>query len=83
VWNGKSPYRRTTDNPHTGSNPVLTTNKKNKKYMSKAKNIKLKLACLEQWMASNNINKKEAKEDVKKSYSNYKGKSHRGPRGKR
>jgi hypothetical protein len=51
--------------------------------MSKAKNIKLKLACLEQWMASNNINKKEAKEDVKKSYSNYKGKSHRGPRGKR
>jgi hypothetical protein len=51
--------------------------------MSKAKNFKLKLACLEQWMKSNNFNQPEVKEESKKSYSNYKGKSNRGPRGKR
>jgi len=55
--------------------------------MAKAKNIKLKLACLEQWMAANNINQKEVKEEPRNSYSNYKGKSYRksarGPRGKR
>lgn len=55
--------------------------------MSKAKNIKLRLACLEQWMASNSTNQKEAKEESKGSYSNYRGKSFqksfRGSRGKR
>ena len=65
-----------------GSNPALVANQK-VKYMSKAKNFKLKLACLEQWMACYNINQKEVKEDSKKTYSNYKVKSNRGPRGKR
>ena len=51
--------------------------------MSKAKNIKLRLACLEQWMASNNINKKEVKEDAKKPYTNYRGKPYRGSKGRR
>ncbi len=48
-----------------------------------SKNIKLKLACLEQWKACYNINQKDVKEESKKTYSNYKVKSNRGPRGKR
>jgi hypothetical protein len=50
--------------------------------MPKSKKIKLKLACLDQWIKSN-IKQTEVKENVKKTYYNYKGNSNRGPRGKR
>lgn len=48
-----------------------------------SRNIKLKLVCLEQWMACYKINQKEVKEDAKKPYTNYKGKSYRGSRERR
>jgi hypothetical protein len=63
-----------------GSNPALTPKII---YTNMSKNIKLKLACLEQWKACYNINQKDVKEESKKTYSNYKVKSNRGPRGKR